>query len=216
KLNIAIECHNCIQWLIPALRNFQKNWPQVKMNFKSNMVFNAQLELRKGKLDIVITSDILSTSNLFYIPIFDFELRLVLAPDHPLTRKKRTITPNDLASEIFIIYPISKTRLDIWTNFLKPAGVKPIFKNVDNTLLLIQMVSARMGITALPNWVVNNFEKQGLIVTRKLGKGIWGRLYAAILNGKQYETIIQAFINSIKINCADYELKFIKRNLRLK
>lgn len=82
--------------------------------------------------------------------MFDFEVRLVLAPNHPLAQKT-VISPQDLASEVLMIYPVQRQRLDIWRHFLQPAGVSPALKSVDNTLLLIQMVSAGMGIAALPH-----------------------------------------------------------------
>ncbi|MGL1446937.1 LysR substrate-binding domain-containing protein, partial [Vibrio parahaemolyticus] len=78
---------------------------------------------------------------------------------------KTQVTPEDFASETLLIYPVQRSRLDVWRHFLQPAGVSPTLKSVDNTLLLIQMVSARMGIAALPHWVVENFERQGLVVT---------------------------------------------------
>lgn len=169
RLRIAIECHSCIQWLTPALENFHKNWPQVEMDFKSGVTFDPQPALQQGELDLVMTSDILPRSGLHYSPMFDYEVRLVLAPDHPLAAKTR-ITPEDLASETLLIYPVQRSRLDVWRHFLQPAGVSPSLKSVDNTLLLIQMVAARMGIAALPHWVVESFERQGLVVTKNPGR----------------------------------------------
>lgn len=145
RLRIAIECHSCIQWLTPALENFHKNWPQVEMDFKSGVTFDPQPALQQGELDLVMTSDILPRSGLHYSPMFDYEVRLVLAPDHPLAAKTR-ITPEDLASETLLIYPVQRSRLDVWRHFLQPAGVSPSLKSVDNTLLLIQMVAARMAL----------------------------------------------------------------------
>jgi Transcriptional regulator len=159
-LRIAIECHSCIQWLTPALNNFRQSWPQVVMDFKSGVTFDPQPALQQGELDVVLTSDILPRSGLFYAPMFDFEVRLVLAPDHRLAQLAH-ITPEDLADEVLMIYPVQRQRLDVWRNFLQPAGVSPALKSVDNTLLLIQMVSAGMGIAALPHWVVESFEHQG-------------------------------------------------------
>ncbi|CAL4326099.1 HTH-type transcriptional regulator MetR [Buchnera aphidicola] len=208
-IRLAIECHSCIQWLTPALKVFQNTWPKVEIDFYSDMTFTPQPFLQQGKLDIVLTSEVFPRSNLFYAPIFDFEVRLILSPNHPLASKKNNILPEDLASEILMIYPVERHRLDIWKYFLQPAGIIPIFKNVNNTLLLIQMVSAQMGIAALPHWVVENFEHQGLIVTKKIGNGIWGRLYAAIRNGEQKELVIQNFINSIRLH-AITNLKFIR------
>ncbi len=123
-----------------------------------------QPSLQQGELDLVMTSDI-PRSGLHYLPMFDYEVRLVLAPDQPLASKTR-ITPEDLATETLLIYPVQRSRLDIWRHFLQPAGISPQLKSVDNTLLLIQMVAARMGIAALPHWVVESFERQGLVVTK--------------------------------------------------
>ncbi|WP_072012277.1 HTH-type transcriptional regulator MetR [Rahnella sp. WP5] len=208
SLRIAIECHSCIQWLTPALDNFHQNWPQVLMDFKSGVTFDPQPSLQQGELDIVLTSDILPRSGLHYSPMFDFEVRLVLAPDHPLATKT-VITPEDLSTETLMIYPVQRQRLDIWRHFLQPAGVSPSLKSVDNTLLLIQMVSARMGIAALPHWVVESFERQGLVVTKTLGDGLWSRLYAAVRDGEQRQPVTEAFIRSARQHACDH-LPFVR------
>jgi LysR family transcriptional regulator for metE and metH len=140
--------------------------------------------------------------------MFDFEVRLVLAPDHPLATKEQ-ILPEDLSDETLMIYPVQRQRLDIWRHFLQPAGVSPALKSVDNTLLLIQMVAARMGIAALPHWVVESFERQGLIVTKKLGSGLWSRLYAAVRDGEQRQPVTEAFIRSARQHACDH-LPFVK------
>lgn len=207
-LRIAIECHSCIQWLTPALESFRGQWPQVEMDFKSGVTFDPQPALQQGELDIVLTSDILPRSGLHYSPMFDYEVRLVIAPDHPLAAKAR-ITPEDLAGEALLIYPVQRQRLDIWRYFLQPAGISPSLKNVDNTLLLIQMVAANMGTAALPHWVVESFERQGLIVTRTLGEGLWSRLYAAVRDGEQRQPVVDAFIRSARNHACDH-LPFVR------
>ncbi|RPE01103.1 HTH-type transcriptional regulator MetR [Candidatus Pantoea deserta] len=207
-LRIAIECHSCIQWLTPALDNFRQSWPQVVMDFKSGVTFDPQPALQQGELDVVLTSDILPRSGLHYTPMFDFEVRLVMAPDHPLVQVEH-ISPEDLAEEVLMIYPVQRQRLDIWRYFLQPAGVSPALKSVDNTLLLIQMVSARMGIAALPHWVVETFEKQGLVVTRTLGDGLWSRLYAAVRDGEQRQPVLEAFTRFARQHACEH-LPFVR------
>lgn len=207
-IRIAIECHSCIQWLTPALDHFRQAWPQVVMDFKSGVTFDPQPALQQGELDIVLTSDILPRSGLFYSPMFDFEVRLILAPEHPLTALSH-ISAQDLAEETLMIYPVQRQRLDIWRHFLQPAGVSPALKSVDNTLLLIQMVAARMGIAALPHWVVQSFEQQGLIVTRTLGEGLWSRLYAAVRDGEQQQPVLKAFIHSARRHACE-NLPFVR------
>ena len=108
-----------------------------------------------------------------------------------------------------MIYPVQRQRLDIWRHFLQPASVSPTLKSVDNTLLLVQMVAAHMGIAALPHWVVENFERQGLIVTKTLGDGLWSRLYAAVRDGEQRQPVIDAFIRSARQHACQH-LPFVR------
>ena len=182
--------------------------PRSGLHYSPMVTFDPQPALQQGELDLVMTSDILPRSGLHYSPMFDYEVRLVLAPDHPLAAKTR-ITPEDLASETLLIYPVQRSRLDVWRHFLQPAGVSPSLKSVDNTLLLIQMVAARMGIAALPHWVVESFERQGLVVTKTLGEGLWSRLYAAVRDGEQRQPITEAFIRSARNHACDH-LPFVK------
>lgn len=208
RLRIAIECHSCIQWLTPALESFRQHWPEVEMDFKSGVTFDPQPALQQSELDIVLTSDILPRSGLHYSPMFDYEVRLVLAATHPLA-DKTFIAPEDLSAETLLIYPVQRQRLDIWRYFLQPAGISPLLKNVDNTLLLIQMVSANMGIAALPHWVVESFERQGLLVTKPLGAGLWSRLYAAVRDGEQRQPVTEAFIHSTRQHACE-RLPFVR------
>ncbi|CDL87300.1 HTH-type transcriptional regulator MetR [Xenorhabdus cabanillasii] len=209
NLRIAIECHSCIQWLTPALKRFKESWPQVNVDFKSGVTFDPQPALQQRELDIVLTSDIIPDSKLHYTPLFDYEVKLVVAPDHPLANQ-RDIQPEDLSPETLLIYPVQRQRFDIWRRFLEPADVTPTLKTVDNTLLLIQMVAARLGIAALPHWAVETFERQGLVVTQTLGEGLWSRLYAACRKGEQRQPAIDTFIRSARQHAVD-NLPFVKR-----
>lgn len=73
----------------PALENFRASWPQVEMDFTSGVTFDPQPALQQGELDLVMTSDILPRSGLHYSPMFDFEVRLVLAPTIRWPAKRR-------------------------------------------------------------------------------------------------------------------------------
>ncbi|MEY1580964.1 HTH-type transcriptional regulator MetR [Providencia manganoxydans] len=207
-LRIAIECHSCIQWLTPALQQFRQTWPQVSVDFKSGVTFDPQPELLSRELDIVLTSDILADKEIHYTPLFDYEVKLIVANDHPLARKP-IIEPHDLADDSLLIYPVQRNRFDVWRHFLQPAGVSPNIKTVDNTLILIQMVAAKMGIAALPHWAVDSFERQGLITTKTLGSGLWSRLYAACREGEQRQPAIDAFTKTAASHAVE-NLSYVK------
>lgn len=198
RLHMAIECHSCFQWLMPALREYQVAWPSVTLDFSSGFGFEPLPALMNGELDLVITSDIQPRSEVHYEPLFDFEMRLVTATNHPLANKTY-IEPQDLSQETVLSYPVQKNRLDVVKHFLQPAGVEPAkWKQADNTLMLVQMVSAGLGVAALPNWAISEFSRQGLITSIPLGDGLWRRLFAATRHSDRNKRYLQAFFTTAR------------------
>lgn len=198
RLHMAIECHSCFQWLMPALKEYQVTWPSVTLDFSSGFGFEPLPALMAGELDLVITSDIQPRSEVHYEPLFDFEMRLITAINSPLAEKP-SIEPQDLSDITMLSYPVQKQRLDVVKHFLQPAGVEPKkWKQADNTLMLVQMVSAGLGVAALPNWAISEFSRQGLIASKPLGKGLSRRLFAAVRNSEKDKRYLQAFFSTAR------------------
>nr|WP_086938754.1 LysR substrate-binding domain-containing protein [Thaumasiovibrio occultus] len=201
RLYMAIDCHSCFQWLMPAIQAYQQHWPDVELDFSSGFGFDPLPALSGGELDLVITSDIQPRSEVHFEPLFDFEMRLVTSPTHRLANHK-TIAPEDLKNETLLTYPVQKQRLDVVNHFLSPAGVEPAnWKQADNTFMLVQMVSAGLGVAALPNWAIADFARQGLIHSIPLGDGLWRRLFAAVRDNEKQRHYIQAFFSTAKQQC---------------
>ncbi len=72
------------------------NMPDVNVDFHSGVTFDPQPALLR-ELDVVLTSDILDNQRLHYTALFDYEVKLVLSPDHPLANRLH-IQPQDLIS----------------------------------------------------------------------------------------------------------------------
>lgn len=198
RLHMAIECHSCFQWLMPALKEYQVAWPSVTLDFSSGFGFEPLPALMAGELDLVITSDIQPRSEIHYEPLFDFEMRLITAINSPLAEKP-SIDPQDLSDLTMLSYPVQKQRLDVVKHFLQPAGIEPKkWKQADNTLMLVQMVSAGLGVAALPNWAISEFSRQGLIASKPLGKGLTRRLFAAVRNSEKDKRYLQAFFSTAR------------------
>ncbi len=204
RLHMAIECHSCFQWLMPALREYQLTWPSVSLDFSSGFGFEPLPALVAGELDLVITSDIQPRSEVHYEPLFNFEMRLITATTHPLA-EKNVIEPSDLTTQTMLSYPVQKQRLDVVKHFLQPAGIEPAkWKQADNTLMLVQMVSAGLGVAALPNWAISEFSRQGLITSQPLGQGLWRRLFAAVRHSEKDKRYLQAFFSTAKQQCQSH------------
>ena len=65
--------------------------------------------------------------------------------------------PQQLSDEVLITYPVSTDRLDVYTQFLLPAGATPKKpKTVENTDIMMQLVASGRGVAALPRWLIQD------------------------------------------------------------
>ena len=60
-----------------------------------------------------------------------------------------------------------------------------LYEVITNSQMLMQMVAAGWGLAALPSWVSAEYERQGLVVSRALGAGLWRRFYAGMPAGQR-------------------------------
>ena len=95
KLGVGIECHSCFRWLMPVMEQFRQEYPQADLDLSSRHLFDSLNALELGELDVVLTSDPVPGQAIAYQHLFDFEVRLVVASDHPLANEK-FVTPKQL------------------------------------------------------------------------------------------------------------------------
>lgn len=203
RLLIAVECHSCFEWLMPAMETFRDKWSAVTMDLTTEFSFDSLSALARGDLDLIITSDPdESRRHLHYEPLFDYEAVLVMSPDHALIHKPY-VEPTDLASETLIAYPIEPVRMDLFNFFLTPAKVTPAdIRNTHLTPVIIQLVASGRGVACLPSWVAQEYSSRGLVVTRSLGvKGCRSSMFAAIQRHAVEVAFMQDFITAIKATC---------------
>lgn len=195
RLHIAIECHACFEWLAPVLTRYRQQWPQIEVDIRVGVSFEALPALQKGEVDLVISSDPVKSTDLQFAELFDYEALLVMPAGHPLTRKRR-IQPADLAGETLITYPVNRQRLDVFSHFLQPAGVEPVaVRQSELTAVILLLVASGRGVSVLPDWVLREAEQAGTLATRPLGpRGMKGTLYAAVRRAEFDTAYLQDFI----------------------
>ncbi len=203
RLHMALECHSCFDWLLPTLEAYRPDWPDVELDVSLAFHFEPLPALERGELDLVITSDPRPLPGIAYIPLFRFQGVLITAPDHPLARHT-WISPDELAGETLITYPVEPERLDVYRHFLDPAGIRPERRTTELTEMIIQLVAAGRGVAALPHWAVQAAEQRGVIVTRPLGRhGIWRTLRLALREAEADRPYVQAFVETARQTARD-------------
>jgi LysR family transcriptional regulator for metE and metH len=202
RLHMAIECHSCFEWLLPAINTYREAWPEVELDISSGFNFDALPALARGDLDLVITSDPVRELDLTYVPLFSYEAQLALAASHPLAAKP-WVEPADLAGEVLICYPVDRARLDVFTSFLDPARVEPLrVRTAELTPMMIQLVASRRGVTCLPNWALYEYLQKDYVVARSLGEeGVWPTLYAAMRRDDADAPFMRAFVETSIATC---------------
>ncbi|MEL6522337.1 MAG: LysR family transcriptional regulator [Pseudomonadota bacterium] len=180
RLHIAIECHACFEWLFPVLELFRKAWPDVDVDIRPGLAFEALPALVKEEVDLVVSSDPEDLPGVTFTPLFDYEPVFVAASRHPLASKP-FIEAEDFRREALITYPVERSRLDVFSQLLMPAGVEPrSIRQVELTAVILLLVASNRGVSVLPDWVVREVRYSSDYVTRPLtANGITRRLFAA-------------------------------------
>lgn len=180
RLHMAIECHSCFQWLMPTVDYFRDHWPEVEIDIPSGYHFDPLPALSREQLDLVITADPQPLEGVSYAPLFRYEGLLAVDRQHAFAGRP-FIEPQALADETLITYPVEQSRLDIFTQFLTPAHVRPKeIRTAELTIMMMQLVASGRGVCALPNWALTEYLERDYVSAVKLGEnGIWSTLYAA-------------------------------------
>ena len=180
RLHIAIECHACFDWLLPVLDAFRVGWPDIDVDIRPGLQFEALPALLREEVDFVVSSDPENLAGVDFTPLFDYEPVFVCAADHPLAAKP-FIEAADFADQALITYPVERARLDVFSQLLFAAGVEPkSIRQVELSAVILLLVASGRGVAVLPDWVVRDHAKHPSLVTRRLTeKGITRRLYGA-------------------------------------
>lgn len=180
RMHIAIECHACFEWLFPVLEQFRKAWPDVDVDIRPGLAFDALPALRREDVDLVISSDPEQVDGTDFSPLFDYEPVFVAAANHPLARRD-FIEAADFCDQTLITYPVDRVRLDVFSQLLIPVKVEPAaVRQVELTAVILMLVASNRGVAVLPDWVVKQIKYSADYVTRPLTKGgMTRRLFAA-------------------------------------
>jgi LysR family transcriptional regulator for metE and metH len=169
-LRIGMECHPCYQWLLKIVAPYLAACPAVDVDVIQKFQFGGIGALFGYEIDMLVTPDPLYKPGLTFEPVFDYELVLVVGPQHPL-RNAKHVQPRQLADETLITYPVETDRLDIYTQFLTPTGISPKrHKPIETTDIMLQMVASGRGVAALPRWLVEENAAKFDVTSVKLGR----------------------------------------------
>jgi LysR family transcriptional regulator for metE and metH len=179
QLRIAVECHTCFDWLMPAMDVFRGRWPEVELDIVSGFHADPVGLLHQDRAELAIVSEVDDDeSGVAVHPLFRFEIVALLPKGHALLARP-WLEAEDFAGQTLITYPVPDEMLDLVRLVLKPAGVTPPRRTSELTVAMLQLVASGRGLAALPLWAVEGYLARGYVARQRIGEGgLTGRLYA--------------------------------------
>lgn len=195
-LRIGMECHPCYRWLLKVVEPYLRDWPDVDLDVKQRFQFGGIGALFSRDIDVLVTPDPLRRRGLHFEPVFDYEQVLVVGREHRFAGRAH-VEPEDLAEETLITYPVEIERLDVYSQFLLPAGTVPKrHKVIETTDIMLMMVACGRGVAALPGWLVREYaEKIGVVPVRLGRQGVKKQIFLGVRRGDVAVPYVAAFFD---------------------
>ncbi len=201
QLRIAVECHSCFDWLMPAMDVFRENWDEVELDLVSGFHPDPVELLTEDRADLVIVSRKKKRSTVEFHPLFAYFMPAILGKSHPLTKKK-ILTAGDFANQTLITYPIPDERLDLIRQVLVPASVNPERRTATLTEAILQLVASGRGISALPAWAIQRYLDRKYVIDRPItSSGLRCELYAATTSQGAQAAYMKDFVQTMRDVC---------------
>ena len=198
QLRIAVECHTCFDWLMPAMDEFRQHWSLVELDIVSGFHTDPVGLLLSHRADWAIVSEVEQNGDVLFKPLFSYEMVGICSKDHPLANKE-VWQAEDFAEETWVTYPVPDDMLDLYRQVLKPKGINPPRRTTELTIALIQLVASRRGIATVPYWAALPYLEKGYVVARKITEeGLYSNLYAAIRKEDVNLAYIEDFHQTVK------------------
>ncbi|MBV7315984.1 LysR substrate-binding domain-containing protein [Shewanella sp. NIFS-20-20] len=184
-------------------------WLSQVVEHEDSILSDAQLQLTcqhpqaalkslvAGHQDLVLTSKLSSDAALAYQHVFDYEIRLLVAANHPLAEHQH-IHAQDLQGSTLFSFPVMPAKSELVQHFLEPAGVE-IKQEIacDSLQQVAKLLLQEQGVAALPHWAVNELKAYPLVSLTLGVKGFYRPLFAAYRRSDALNQPLQACIQAL-------------------
>ncbi|MDB5802091.1 MAG: LysR family transcriptional regulator [Rhodocyclales bacterium] len=204
SLRIAVECHTCFDWLMPAMDIFRHRWPEVELDIVSGFHADPVGLIHQNRADLAIVSEHDESDagqGIDFHPLFQYEIVAIVANDSALA-SRNWIGAQDFVGQTLITYPVPDEMLDILRQVLTPAGIKLARRSTELTVAMLQLVASGRGIAALPLWAVQNYLERRYVSAVKIGEhGLFGKLYASCVAETSQRPYLTDFVSMTRESC---------------
>src|SRR5688572_10632106 len=95
RLFLALECHSCVEWLLPALDALRATRPELDVDLRLGPRFDPIPALLSREVDAVLSTDRTPDPEVHHSALFRYEIVLLMSSDHPFAGRAH-VEPQDL------------------------------------------------------------------------------------------------------------------------
>ena len=187
-VRIAVESYSAYHWLPAFLQHLRDCEPDIGIEVVAAAARNTLESLQERIVDLIIISGEDNRAGIERVPLFEDELRFVMAPDHRLAGRA-FIEGEDIVGEDFITYTRVPEPDREYERLFRPSNSYPNWTEiVEVPEAIVEMVAAGLGSSVLAGWAVKNAIDDGRIVAARVGEnGIIVPWFAATRAGDSSE-----------------------------
>ncbi len=190
-------------YLLPQVfYNFSRTYPEARLNLSVSNTESVMAELYQGKIDLGMIEGRVRDEKISAEEIADDEIVLIASDDNPLTKKK-SITPQDLILQPFIMPEAGSGTREIIDEFLRAMKIDLQELKITMTLgdpeLLVEMVQAGLGISFVSKWTIFKMMKEGTIKILTIpGKRLYRKFCLVSLDEDSLNMVARTFKKFVK------------------
>lgn len=197
-IRLSTQCYTCYHWLPPIIKIFKNQYPNVKIEIKSDSRTATINNLLNGELDIALVHNKSKNSNIRYTAFLYDELVTIFNADHPF-REKEVILPKDFKEQTLITHFKEFEASILNQKVLKRYNIVPgNIIHVQLTGAALEMVRANLGVTVMPYWIASRYLEKYELACLPLTR-----------NGLVKKWIIATLQDSITPPYIDYFIKLL-------
>lgn len=188
-IRISTQCYTSYHWLPALLKAFRKLYPGVEVEIVPEARLRTTEALLAREIDLALVYKDGHDKRLHLHPLFDDEMVVIVARDHPLAEKKYTVAA-DFADQHLILHAPSEDSL--FAQRLTAENVRPRkYSQVILTEAIIELVRAGLGVSAVARWTIGRELRAGSIVAIPFTRrGLMRKWSAATLRTPQSNAVL--------------------------
>ena len=195
RLRVGASTTAC-QYILPTvLREFKQSFPKCIIKIEPGD-HSRQMELLRGNhLDLALMLEPAGETDLTFVPLFQDELRFVVAPMHPWARAGR-VTRSEVATETLVMYNQSSYTFRLVNEYFREERIALTnYIELGSMEAIKELVKIGLGVGVLAPWIARSELETGALVDFPLGRKVLRRTWGvAHLRGRRLPIGEETFI----------------------